>query len=503
MPQPPEKNEMINDAPADDQIKLADYAADPAFTPAVMELQAAASRIAPGLRERTVWMVNSTAQGGGVAEMLPRMVALLNELGVRTRWVVIGTDRPEFFIFTKRLHNLIHGEGDPQTVEEDGALYESVSRSLAAELRDRIHPEDILVVHDPQPLAMGAMLKAEIGVRAIWRCHIGTDERSETTRTVWRFLQRYAEPYDHAVFSAAEYIPHMLAGYTSIIVPGLDPLGHKNHDLSPHRLVGVLCNSGLKVQDQPLVTPPFEHQARRLAPDGRWVGVDATDAIGLLYRPVVTQISRWDRLKGFEPLLEGFVQLKDRRESLDGDPRHRRRLEILRLVLAGPDPGSVQDDPEAADVLEAIAARYRALSPHHQSDIAVLTLPMHSTKENALMVNAIQRCSTIIVQNSLREGFGLTATEAMWKNVPAIGTHACGLRQQIRNGIDGLLVHDPEDPDEIARRLDRILRDTTLRSILSRNARRRVFEEFLIFKQLKSWLQVLGQHATRPARASA
>jgi trehalose synthase len=492
---------MIFEAPADDRIKLADYAALPIFTPDVMELQAEASRIAPGLRDRTVWMVNSTARGGGVAEMLPKMVALLGEMGVRTRWLVIGTDRSEFFVLTKRIHNLIHGEGEATIDGAERELYESVSRGIAGELAERIHPEDIVVVHDPQPLAACTMLKRDIGLRVIWRCHIGLDRYNDATRAVWRFLQPHAEALDHAVFSAPEYIPDYLAGDASIIVPAIDPMGHKNRELSPHRLVGVLCNAGLEAQAQPLVTPAFEHRAQRLMPDGRWIESSDGDPLGLLYRPIVTQISRWDRLKGFEPLLEGFVRLKERRHEFNGDARHRRRLEIVRLVLAGPDPGSVQDDPEAIDVLESLVARYRELAPEHQTDIAVLKLPMRSTKENALMVNALQRCSTVVVQNSLREGFGLTATEAMWKHTTTLGSNACGLRHQIRNGIDGLLVQDPESPDEIARKLDRLLRDTRLRSNLSRNARRRVHQEFMVFKQLRSWLQVLGQHATRPPRA--
>jgi trehalose synthase len=489
---------MITEPMIDGQIKLADYAAEPIFTAAVLELQATAGRIAQGLRDRTVWMVNSTARGGGVAEMLPRMGALLNELGVRTRWLVIGTDRDEFFALTKRLHNLIHGEDESEPTAEDRELYESVSRSLAAEIKARLRPEDILLVHDPQPLALGAMLKREVGLRAIWRSHIGLDHRTATTTAVWRFLEPYVEAYDHAVFSAPEYIPSYLAGRASIIRPGIDPLSEKNRELSPHRLVGVLCNSGLKRQEHPLLTPPFEHQVLRLDPHGGWMSVADGDRLGVLYRPVVTQISRWDRLKGFEPLLEGFVRLKSRPKEFAVEERHRRQLDILRLVLAGPDPGSVQDDPEAVDVLDALVARYQALAPEHQADIAVLKLPMHAVEENAMTVNALQRCSTVVVQNSLREGFGLTATEAMWKRVATVGTHAHGLRQQVRNGIDGLLVHDPKDPEEIARRINRVLHDPHLRSILARNARQRVHGEFLIFRQLRDWLTVLGQHATLP-----
>jgi len=494
---------MISEVPIDHGIQMADYAADPILTAATIELQAAAARVAPGMRDRSVVMVNSTAKGGGVAEMLPRLVALLTEMGIRTRWLVINTDRTEFFVLTKRIHNLIHGQGEPTLSADDRELYESVSRELALEIEQHLAPEDILVVHDPQPLAMGAMVKRKLGMRAIWRCHIGLDEHPKATSMVWRFLEPYVREYDHGVFSAPEYIPSYMAGRVSIITPAIDPLGDKNRHLSPHKLVGVLCNAGLKKAEHPIVTPPFEHQAQRLLPGRTWGPAGDHERIGLIYRPIVTQISRWDRLKGFEPLLEGFVHLKERVGEYGTDPTHRRRLEILRLVLGGPDPTSVQDDPEAVGVLEGIISRFDALPKEIQNDVIVLSLPMHSTRENALMVNALQRCSTVVVQNSLREGFGLTATEAMWKRAAMIGTNACGLRHQIRSSIDGVMIHDPEDPDEIARRINEVLADRELRFTLSRNARQHVHALFLIFRQLSGWLRVLGQHATLPPQRPA
>jgi trehalose synthase len=349
------------------------------------------------------------------------------------------------------------------------------------------------------------MLKEELGLRIIWRCHIGHDEHLPTTRAAWRFLKPYAEVYDRTVFSAPEYIPDYLAGRATIIHPGLDPFSHKNRGLSPHKLVGILCNAGLKSEHHPVLTEPFSHQARRLQPDGSFGPAVDPEEIGLLYRPIVTQVSRWDRLKGLRPLLEGFVRLKRwmHDPSRNWSPRRRRRVEIVRLILAGPDPASVQDDPEGQGVLEDLSADYCALPPEIQRDVALLTLPMNSRKENALMVNALQRCSTIIVQNSIREGFGLTATEAMWKRVPVLATRASGLRQQIRSGIDGILTQDATDPDEIARRLDDVLRDLPKRDLLARSAQRRVHDEFLIFTQLCEWLRVLTTAACAPRKAPA
>ncbi len=464
--------------------------------PSVTDLRAQAAMMMPLLKGRTLWMVNSTAQGGGVAEMLPKMVTLLEELGLETRWLVMTTGESRFYDLTKRLHNLIHGEGTPELEAGDRELYDKVSRENADRIAKMVGREDLLVIHDPQPMGTGALLARELGMPLLWRCHIGLDEHLPQTRAAWNFLKPYAECYDHAVFSAPEYIPDYLAGRSTIIHPAVDPESHKNRELSPHKLVGVLCNSGLKHESHPVLTPPFEHRAQRLQPDGTW-GPAVTDGgqFGVMYRPIVTQISRWDRLKGFGPLLEAFVRLKKRLDepSRNYDERHRRRLEIVRLVMAGPDPAAVQDDPEGQEVMAELIAAYTALPERLQQDVVMLSLPMHSRKENALMVNALQRCSTVVVQNSLREGFGLTATEAMWKRKATLGTYACGLRQQIRPGVDGMLVKDPRDPEAVADKLDRLLANPKLRTVLSRNAQRRVFQEFLIFGQLGRWLQLLAQ----------
>jgi trehalose synthase len=485
---------MIELVKSDESFSLDHYESIAHLADPVRELRAEAALLIPKLAGRTLWMVNSTAQGGGVAEMLPKMISLLEELGLPTRWAVVGTDKQEYFALTKRIHNLIHGQGEPRLDAADRELFEAVNRENADDLRKHLRPEDILVVHDPQPAALGAMLKEELGLRTLWRCHIGLDERLPATRAAWNFLKPYAETYDHAVFSAPEYIPDYLAGYSTIIHPALDPCSHKNRELSPHKIVGILCNSGLKVEREPVLTPPFSKPAMRLRGDGSFVPASQLGGIGLLYRTTVTQISRWDRLKGYRPLMEGFLQLKMRLNDLDRkwDRRHRRRIGIARLVLGGPDPASIQDDPEGKEVLEELIDYYCRLTPEYQNDIALLTLPMDSRKENALMVNALQRCSTIVAQNSTQEGFGLTATEAMWKRVPILGTHACGLRQQITHGIHGMLTRDPNNADEIAENLDELLKAPLQRDLLARAAQRRVHQEFLVFAQLRSWLRLLA-----------
>jgi trehalose synthase len=485
---------MIRSVTIDGPLTLDDYEAVGHLAPAVRELRHEARALVPALRGRKVWMLSSTAQGGGVAEMLPRMVATLRELGADTEWIVLEPGRPEFFQLTKRLHNLIHGAGDPDLGAAERELYDEVSQAGAAALQPRLGPGDLLVVHDPQPLGIGAILRRATSVRAVWRCHIGLDERTEATRSVWRFLRPHASVYDHAVFSAPEYIPSYLGGHASVIHPALDPLGPKNRELHLHQLTSVLRNAELVRAPVPGLMPAFEAPAERLLPDGSWAPACKMDDLELLFRPVVVQISRWDRLKGFEPLLEAFVRLKSRRHT---DALRQRRLELVRLVLAGPDPVSVADDPEATEVLDALVERYRALSPSLQADVALLSLPMRSLEQNALMVNALQRCASVVVQNSLREGFGLTATEAMWKRIAVLGTQACGLRQQIRPGLHGLLVHDATDAAEIADALDELLGDPEMRDRFGREAQRRVHDEFLIFNQLRRWLETLADLPTR------
>ena len=482
-------------------VGLDDYASFAHLTRAVQELRAEASMLVPRLKGRSVLMVNSTAQGGGVAEMLPMLVLLLRELGVDTNWAVINSDKPEFFRLTKRLHNLIHGEGDPNLGAAEKSVYDEVSRANADQLRAHLKPGDILVIHDPQPLGAGALLKKELGLRAVWRCHIGLDEHTAATRAAWGFVKPYAEVFDRAVFSAPEYIPDFLAGRSCVIHPALDPLSHKNRSLHPHKLVGILCNAGLTAPKAPVLTSPFPAHAQRLQSDGSFGPANQPDEIGLLFRPIITQVSRWDRLKGFRPLVEGFVRFKQCPSASHNNAhaRHNRRREIVRLVLAGPDPSSIRDDPEGKEVLEDLCSCYRSLDSACQRDIVLLTLPMESRKHNALIVNALQHCSTVIVQNSLREGFGLTATEGMWKAVPVMGTHACGLRQQIRDGVDGRLVTDPENPDEIAAMLAEMSRYPQTSERWGRNAQLRVHNEFLIFTQLSRWLRLLASAVSRRA----
>ncbi len=477
-----------------------DYAAVVHLATAVAELRFEAERMVSRLQGRTVWMVSSTARGGGVAEMLPPIVSLLRDLGVRVEWMVIGSDEPAFFDLTKRIHNLIHGVGVPALDEPARALYERVNRENAASLRGLVRPGDVLVVHDPQPLPMAAELRQEVPLITVWRSHIGLDTENEATRAAWSFLDPYLDAYDAAVFSAPEYIPTRLARRATVIPPGIDPLAPKNRDLSLRQTIEVLCSAGLIPCPGPTVGGPYSELAHRVNPDGSLSPANATENIGLLTRPIVTQVSRWDRLKGFLPLLDAFAMLK--RSVYEGakgdDPVYRRHLDLVRLVLAGPEPAAIQDDPEARGVLEELQGAYAALHPAVQDDVALLLLPMRSLEENALMVNALQRASTVVAQNSLREGFGLTVAEAMWKRVPVLSnSRACGPRQQVRDGLDGRLIGDPENRAELQAAMQDMLADPDRLERWGHSAQRRVHDQFLVLTQLRAWGRMLESLLSR------
>lgn len=469
------------------QPGLAEHGAVAHLAGAVRALCDAAQLASRDLQGRTLWMVNSTEHGGGVAEMLPAMVALLRDLELDVQWVVLEADEPRFFELTKQIHNLIHDSGEPQLDSGDIALYEAVNRANAEELLEWISPGDIVVIHDPQPLPMAPLLRAGADVHVLWRCHIGLDERTPRTEAAWSLLRRYTDACERVIFSAPEYVPPFLAERSTILRPALDPLAPKNRELSLHGIVCLLASSGLSTVG-PTVTPPFEHRVQRVGFDGRTVSVSDGGEFGLLSRPIVLQVSRWDRLKGFLPLMRAFVALK---RMTSEDPEHARRIELVRLVLAGPAMGAVSDDPESAEVLTELAGEYARLPAAVQEDIAILLLPMESREQNALIVNALQRASTIVVQNSLREGFGLTVAEAMWKRVAVLSSaRACGPRTQIVDGEHGRLVRDPEDVDELASALYGMLASPDERARWARNAQRRAHDEFMVFTQLHRWIEL-------------
>lgn len=475
-----------------------DYTTYAALIPSVVNFQNESEALKKEIDGRRIWMINSTEQGGGVAEMLPRLISLLRQVGVQAEWLVLETDKTDFFAFTKKMHNLIHGTGEASISNAEKEVFEEVNRQNAEKLLKLLRPDDIVVVHDPQPAALVSMISKEVDVCTIWRCHIGLDHKNEQTQAAWHFLRPYLEHYDQYVFSAPEYIPDYLSGNISIIYPSIDPLTHKNRELSIHKLSGILANAGLAQSSHPRIANDFNNPAKIYTKEGVFKEARHAPDIGLLFRPIISQVSRWDRLKGFRPLMESFAYMKKHRDELSKDHEQARcRVRDARLLLCGPDPDYVSDDPEGKEVLEELTSFYHSLPEDIQEDIIICKLPMESVKENALIVNAIQRSSYLICQTSIQEGFGLTATEAMWKTTPVIASNACGLRHQVRHDIDGLIVRHPERKEEIAKALAYLLGEPKLVEEMGFVAQKRVVDQFLVFGHIIRWMRLFKEMVDR------
>ncbi|HLE31396.1 MAG TPA: glycosyltransferase [Bacteroidota bacterium] len=365
------------------------------------------------LEGRRIQNINSTAVGGGVAEILTRMIPLLNQLGVAARWDVIKGDE-KFFVVTKKFHNGLHGV--PVTVsKEEYEWFLEVNRENAAQLSF----EDIVFVHDPQPVALIERRK-EIGKNWIWRCHI---DFSRPDKNIWRFLEDYITQYDSAVFSSPSFarslpIPQIL------ISPSIDPLSDKNKELPNETVDGV-----------------FEK-----------FGIDRS-------RPIVTQISRFDFLKDPIGVIKAYKLVK---EHID-----------LQLVLAG---GGATDDPEGPVIMQQVQEE-----ASKDKDIFVLFLPPSSDIE----INALQRGSTVVLQKSLKEGFGLTVSEAMWKAKPTIASAVGGIPLQIAHKYSGILTHSIEGT---AYWIKQLINEPEFAQRLGSNGKEHIKSNFLITRHIKEYL---------------
>jgi trehalose synthase len=444
-----------------------------------------AETIRRALGTRAVWNVNSTAAGGGVAEMLRSLLRYARGLGVDVRWLVVEGP-PQFFRITKRIHNALHespGDGSPLGPEQH-ALYEEVIHDNVANLDALMRPTDVVICHDPQTAGLVPHLM-KMGCLVVWRCHIGHDSRAEEVERGWQFLRKYLDDVPIAVFSRGAYAPAWLAGKRSMVLPpNIDPFSTKNQELGEERAAAILAQVGI-VEPPPGVdasSPTFTRD------DGSVGRVDHEAEVIRAGRPpswktpLVVQVSRWDRMKDPVSVLRGFARLVD--------PEAPRGAE---LVLAGPDVRSVADDPEGAQVFQEVQEAFRAL-PHASRRRAHLALlPMEDPEENGAIVNALQRHAAVIVQKSLVEGFGLTVTEAMWKGRPIVASAVGGIQDQIRDGVEGLLLRDPTDLGELAGALRRVLMDEELAQRLGRAGRQRVRDEYLSVSALERWAELLKQ----------
>ena len=376
----------------------------------VAELRALANH----LQGRTVQMVNSTAVGGGVAEILNCLVPLLHELGLAIRWDVI-TGGNDFFEITKAFHNALHGgsyEMPPESFETFLAYNE--------QNRERLQMDaEFVVIHDPQPVAL-IKARVECTHHWIWRCHI---DLSQPHPAVWGFLEPFVLRYDGALFSSPRFARQLrIPQY--LFYPCIDPLSEKNRDLEPEVVQGVL---------------------ERFSIDPR--------------RRILTQISRFDRLKDPVGVIKAYKSVK--------------RYFDCQLVLAG---GGAADDPEGETVLAE--ARENAGS---DPDIHILNLPPWS----ALEINALQRASTVVIQKSLREGFGLTVSEALWKSKPVVAAAVGGIPAQVLHKQTGMLAHSVEGT---AYQIRFLLANPAFAEKLGAQGHEHVREHFLLTSNVKHYL---------------
>lgn len=368
--------------------------------------------MAAKLKGRTMLHVNSTAEGGGVAELLQRIVPLFKDLGINVRWEVMQGTKP-FFEVTKGLHNSLQGKGMHIT-KEMWDEYESVNRANA----ERIDTDaDCVIIHDPQPAMF--IEKKRRGIW-FWRCHIDISSPDPIT---WYFLKNIVERYDGSIFSVANFaqsvsIPQFM------MQPSIDPLANKNIELSEEEVKGTFERFNLP-----------------------------TD------KPILLQVSRFDPFKDPLGVIDAYRLVK--------------KYHDCRLVLAG---GTATDDPEGDRVLQEVREKAGG-----DPDIHLLLLPPFSDRE----INALQRGSTIVLQKSTREGFGLVVAEALWKKKPVIGGDVGGIPLQIVEGVTGFLVHSAEGA---AYRIRQLLENPDKSRHMGEAAKEHIRRNFLVTRNVKNYL---------------
>ena len=383
---------------------------------AVSQLRQLATELA-GAR---VVHVNSTRDGGGVAEILRWLVPLMNDLGLHASWEVVE-GHADFFNVTKAFHNGL--QGNPVVLTQKMLdVYQETVAANADRLRPVLEEADFVIIHDPQPAFLIGLCPERKG-RWVWRCHIDV---SRPYRKVWRYLKSSISQYDASIFSMPDFAQRV-DHPQFIIAPSIDPLSEKNRELPPPEIEAMAKQFGLS-QDL----------------------------------PVITQVSRFDRFKDPIGVIQSFNMLNRSVEA--------------QLVLAG---GGASDDPEGAMVLEEVQAAAQG-----NDHIFVLMLPSDAHR----IINALQRSSTIVIQKSLQEGFGLTVTEAMWKSKPVIGGNVGGIRLQVHNYHTGFLVDSPEGA---ALRLRELLQHPETCVRMGTTAREFVRLNFLLTRHLREYLTLM------------
>jgi trehalose synthase len=427
---------------------------------------------------RVVWNVNSTASGGGVAELLRSLLAYSRGADVDARWLVLAGD-PAFFEVTKRIHNNLHGAaGDGGELgEHERRIYESTLEANAQALSEIVHRQDVVLLHDPQTAGLVPRGHAA-GVPVIWRCHVGLDTPNDLARRAWNFLLPYVREADAYVFSREAFAWEVLdQSKLALIAPSIDAFSPKNQDLSDDAVRSILDAAGL-VPDGGPAHPTFTRE------DGSPGRVDSRAEV-LEAAPlrasdrVVLQVSRWDRLKDPLGVIRGFVE-----HVMPSSDAH--------LVYAGPAVEAVADDPEGAEVLAEARALWNELPQAARERVHLACLPMADGEENAAIVNALQRHASVVVQKSIAEGFGLTVAEAMWKARPVVASRIGGIQDQIEDGVSGVLIDDASDLAAYGAAVRRLLDEPNEATRMGAEAQKAVRDRFLGSRSLEQYFELIA-----------
>ncbi len=405
----------------------------------------------------TIWHINSTAYGGGVAEMIPDHILLLRGFGFKVRWLVFQPKNDDFFDFTKKIHNSFH-DVLFDISEEALSLYDVESSNGSLEIGGFIKKGDLIICHDPQPL--GAVNKFLEGshIPAIWRCHIGFPYVTEQIKKTWNFINSYLYNFDHIVLSDENYFSDSMLP-TSYISPSINPFSIKNTEYNINDLAFFDLDDFVEIVS-------FSGEKKTLH--------------DILNERYILQISRWDRLKGFDTLIDSYLNFHDTFKSEN----------IPRLILSGPDATGVSDDPEAFYYYNEIIDSIKLLPLDISKNIIVVNLSMRDPIKNAILTSVIQSNAEIICQLSKAEGFGLTLTEAMFKGRNIIISSAFGLVKQVDNGVSGLIAYGPEIENDVANHLNTILSDEN-KVNFGNNARKSILDNSIQISKIPCWVDVI------------
>lgn len=364
------------------------------------------------MQGRSFLHINSTREGGGVAEILQRMIPMLKELGIDARWEVIEGNA-KFFDITKKVHNALQGNVEHIT-EKMWQYHFEINRKNIGKID---LGADVILVHDPQPVPLVEFRKDGLWM---WRCHI---DLSNPQEKVMNYLSRYCEKYSAAIFSVPKFA-RLMDIDEFIVHPSIDPLSEKNRVLSGKEISETINKFQIPAD-----------------------------------RPIILQVSRFDRFKDPLGVIRAYRIVKKYNDCI--------------LILAG---SPATDDPEGEEVLNEVR-EYAANDP----DIYILLLPPFSDKD----INALQRVATIVLQKSLKEGFGLTVSEGMWKGKPVLGGAVGGIPLQIVHGVTGFLIHSIEGT---AFRIRQILNNPQMANRMGEKAREYIRKNFLITRQIRDYL---------------